>query len=99
VVSPAIEWHTGFPYSPLTEDRRYDGVPNRAKFPDFVSLDLLTYKTFDIKHHAVDLGVQLFNATSHFNPRDVMPIGASSAAPFANSLGIRVEGYMMVNWE
>jgi hypothetical protein len=99
VASPAIEWRTGFPYSVLSVERSYVGTPNNARFPNYFSLDVTTYKTFDILPRPMDFGLQLFNLTRHFNPRDVIPIqGSSNFQHFSNNFGLTVGGYMQVRW-
>ena len=56
----SIEWRTGFPYSDLRIDRTYE-TPNTARFPDYASVDLTVFKTFDILKRQMDLGLQFFN--------------------------------------
>ena len=100
VIAPAIEWRTGFPYASVDAARRYFGAPNTGRFPAFMALDLLAYRAFDIHHHLVDLGAQVFNVTRHFNPRDVRPVNTTPFADrFTNSVGATVDGYMMVKWD
>jgi hypothetical protein len=100
VVSPAVDWRTGFPYSVLTITRHYAALPDNARFPRYFAADLTTFKTFDIYRRKVDLGLQFFNLTNHFNPRDVIAVQGSSAfATFTNSFGTTLGGYMQVRWE
>ncbi len=100
VVAPAVEWHSGFPYSPLDRYRRFDGSPNSVRFPAFFSLDLVGYKSVAVLARRVNLGVQVFNVTHHFNPREVMAVGSRSGPPrFVNSVGTTLGGYMMVKWD
>jgi hypothetical protein len=100
VVSPATEWHTGFPYSAFDITRHYLGTPNSSRFPRFFSLDLVTYKTVEIRDRKVNLGLQLFNLTRHFNPRNVMSVaGTPQFHRLTNSVGLNVSGYMMVKWQ
>ena len=90
----------GFPYASVDAYRRYDRAPNTGRFPAFVALDALVYRTFDIHHHLVDLGAQIFNITRHVNPRDVRPVNTTpSFDRFTNSVGVTVDGYMMVKWD
>ena len=99
VVSPAVEWRTGFPYSLLDVYRHYVGAPNSERFPNYFSLDLTTFKTFDILSRKWDLGLQFFNVTGHFNPRDVIAIvGTPQYGTFTNSFGVTLGGYMRVRW-
>jgi hypothetical protein len=99
VISPTAEWHSGFPYSTIDTRRRYAGEPNSASFPAFFTLDLLAYKTVTVRHLPVNLGVQVFNATNHFNPRDVISVvGSPGFGTFTNSVGPVLRGYMLVQW-
>jgi hypothetical protein len=99
VVSPVVEWHSGFPYSVVDERYRYFGPPNTASFPAFFSTDLIVYKTFTVRRRSADLGIQLFNATNHTNPRDVYPvINAPHFGRFTNSIGAVLRGFMMLKW-
>jgi len=99
VVSPVGEWRSGFPYSPLNVRHIYDGSPNSRSFPPFMAIDAVVYKTFTVKKRKTDLGVQLFNLTSHRNPRDVYPVTSSPHySEFANSVGTILRGYMLLKW-
>ena len=99
VVSPALEWRTGFPYAVLDVYRHYVGDPYSARFPAYFSLDLTTFKTFDIMNRKWDLGLQFFNLTGHFNPRDVIAVaGTPEYGTFTNSFGVTLGGYMRVRW-
>ena len=98
-LSPAMEWHSGFPFAVVDARRQYVGQPNTGSYPAFLSLDLVLYKTLTIKGKAVKLNVQLFNATNHFNPRDVFTVaGAPRFGTFTNSVGPTVRGDISVNW-
>jgi hypothetical protein len=47
----------------------------------------------------MDLGLQLFNLTGHFNPRDVIVVeGSKRFRDFTSSFGVTVGGYMQVRW-
>ncbi len=98
VVSPVVEWRSGFPYTIV--DQRYAAVePNVRSYPPFMALDVVAYKTFTVKRRSADLGVQLFNATNHFNPRDVYPVlGTPQWGRFTNSVGPIIRGFMMLKW-
>ena len=99
VVSPVAEWHSGFPYSDLNNRYMYAGAPNAQSFPAFMSVDVVTYKTFTVKGRSADIGGQLFNATNHFNPRDVYPVvGSVHAGPFTNSVGPLLRGFLLFKW-
>jgi hypothetical protein len=99
VVSPAVDWRTGFPYTPLDIDQHYAGAANSVRFPDYFSLDVTTFKTFDIFSRKMDLGLQFFNLTSHVNPRDVINVvGSPRYQEFADTFGVTIQGYMQVRW-
>jgi hypothetical protein len=99
VVSPVVDWHDGFPYSKVDSRYVYDGEPNSERFPAFMSVDLIVYKTFTAKGRNADVGFQLFNATNHFNPRDVYPVvGDPRCGTFTNSVGPIMRGYILVKW-
>jgi hypothetical protein len=99
VVSPSVDWRTGFPYSVQDVYRHYVGEPNSERFPDYFAADVTVYKTFDIRSHKADLGLQFFNVTSHFNPRDVIAVNESSQfGTLTNSFGLTLGGYMQVRW-
>ena len=98
-LSPAMEWHSGFPYAVIDVGRAYVGPPNGASFPAFFSLDLVIDKTLTIMRKRVKLNVQLFNVTDHFNPRDVFAVaGSARFGTFVNSVGPTVRGDIAVNW-
>jgi len=99
VVSPVVEWRSGFPYTVV--DQRYVAVEtNLRSFPAFMATDLVVYKTFTVRKRSADLGIQLFNATNHFNPRDVYAVvGAPQWGRFANSVGPILRGFMMLKWK
>ena len=98
VVSPVMEWRSGFPYTVVNQ--RYVAVEtNIRSFPAFMATDLVIYKTFTVKKRSADLGIQLFNATNHFNPRDVHAVvGAPRLGEFANSVPTILRGFMMLKW-
>ena len=39
IVSPVLDWHSGFPYSIFDDLQNYVGPPNSRRFPTFLSLD------------------------------------------------------------
>jgi Carboxypeptidase regulatory-like domain len=98
VVSPVVEWRSGFPYTVV--DQRYVALEtNIRSFPAFMATDIVFYKTFTVKKRSADLGIQLFNATNHFNPRDVYAvIGAPRMGQFTNSVPTILRGFMMLKW-
>ncbi len=99
VVSPAVEWRSGFPYSNQDAYRHYVGEPNGERLPAFFSTDLTAFKTFDLFAQKMDLGLQVFNLTGHFNPRDVISVVPSAAfRTLTNSVGVTLAGYMQIRW-
>jgi hypothetical protein len=99
VASPVLEWHSGFPYSFVDSRYLYAGEPNSGVFPAFMAVDVIAYKTLTVKKRSADVGVQLFNATNHFNPRDVYPVvGSRDHGTFTNSVGIIIRGFMTIKW-
>jgi hypothetical protein len=99
VVSPVLEIHSGFPFSAY--DQRYDyyGQPNSRQFPTFMAMDIVAYKTLTVRRRTADVGFQLFNATNHFNPRDVYSVvEAPGYGGFTNSVGSILRGFMLLKW-
>jgi hypothetical protein len=73
-IAPIFEARTGFPYSVLDAEQNFVGVRNsdQTRFPTFLSLDAEIAKEFQVtKKYGVRLSLRVFNATNHFNPRDV----------------------------
>ena len=98
-ISPALDWHAGFPYSVVDAQQAYVGGPNTRSFPAFFSLDVVLYKSLVIARKYVKLNVQVFNVTNHFNPRDVFTtLGGPQSGTFTNSVGPTVRGDIAVNW-
>ena len=98
-VSPAVDWHSGFPYSVVDAQQSYVGAPNARSYPDFLSLDVVLYKSLVVARKRVKMNVQVFNVTNHFNPRDVYStLGGLQSGTFTNSVGPTVRGDIAVNW-
>jgi hypothetical protein len=99
VLSPATEWRSGFTYSSRSSTYTYVGVPNTFSFPNFLSTDLVAYKTFTVKGRSADFGMQVFNLFNRWNPRDVFPVvGQPRYGQFSNSVGRIFRGYMLLKW-
>ncbi len=99
VISPVTEWHSGFPYSVLNDRYLYAAAPRTSRFPAFLSADLVLYKTVTVRRRTADVGIQVFNATNHWNPRDVYPVvGAPQFGEFANGVGPVLRGYILMKW-
>ena len=99
VISPAVDWRSGFPYTAQDLYRHYAGGFNTERLPTYFAVDLTAFKTFDVFTRKMDLGVQVFNLTDHFNPRDVISvIGSPRFQELTNNPGVTFGGYMQVRW-
>jgi hypothetical protein len=99
VISPAVDWRSGFPYAIQDGYRHYVGGFNAARLPTYFAVDLTTFKTFDAFGRKLDLGLQVFNLTNHFNPRDVIAvIDSPRFGELTNNPGLTFGGYMQVRW-
>src|SRR4051812_46576934 len=99
VVSPAVEWRSGFPYSNQDMSRHYVGGFNTERLPVHFAVDLTVFKTVDVFKRKMDLGLQVFNLTNHFNPRDVISvIDSPRYGELTNNPGVTFGGYMQVRW-
>ncbi len=79
---PVVDYHTGFPYSPIDVRQDYVGTPNVDRFPRFFSLDMKLSKEFHlplpfVKKHLMRGSLTTFNLLDHRNPRDVFNNSAS----------------------
>ena len=87
-VTPGLEWRNGFAYTRFTEDYAVVEGRNRAQFPHFFSADVAVTKNVTLFGKDLDVGIQVYNLTSHENPRDVV---SSLASPrfgeFRNGVG------------
>ena len=54
--------------------RHYVGGFNTERLPRYFAVDLTAFKTVDVFTRKMDLGLQVFNLTNHFNPRDVISV-------------------------
>ena len=64
-----------------------------------MATDLIVYRNFTVRNRSADLGIQLFNSTSHNNPRDVYPVvGSARFGDFTNSVGAILRGFMLLKW-
>ncbi|HTK29228.1 MAG TPA: TonB-dependent receptor [Vicinamibacterales bacterium] len=100
VISPAVEWRTGFPFSALDVYQHYAEPPNQERYPAYFSADLTAFKTFDLFGRKMDLGLQFFNLTGHANPRDVIAVvGSPRYHEFSSTFRLTLAGYMQVRWQ
>ncbi len=83
IVSPVLDWHSGFPFSTYDDLQNYVGPPNSRRFPTFVSLDMNVSKDFRVsfipwvRKHTLRGSMRIFNVTNHGNYRDVYNIVTS----------------------
>ena len=58
-----------------------------GRFPTFYSFDVRVMKQLRVWRKTFRIGFQVFNTTSHFNPRDVYSnVGSPFFGEFANSV-------------
>jgi hypothetical protein len=73
-IAPVFEVRSGFPYSVRDAEQNFVGLRNsdQTRFPTFLSLDFEIAKEFQVtKKYGARLSLRVFNATNHFNPRNV----------------------------
>jgi hypothetical protein len=91
VLTPVLDWHTGFPFSVVNEQQDFVGPRNEGgRFPQLMTLDMLVMKGLKIKfrgkEHKGRAGFTVFNITNHWNPRDVQNnIASGQFGTFFNS--------------
>jgi hypothetical protein len=91
VLTPVVDWHTGFPFSLVNGLQDFVGPRNEGgRFPQLMTLDLLVMKGLKIrfrgKEHKGRAGFTVFNITNHWNPRDVQNnLASSQFGTFFNS--------------
>ncbi|HEU4930458.1 MAG TPA: carboxypeptidase regulatory-like domain-containing protein [Pyrinomonadaceae bacterium] len=91
VVTPVVDWHSGFPFSIVDEKQNFVGPRNEGgRFPQLLTLDLLVMKALKIRFRGKEYkgraGFTVFNITNHWNPRDVQNnLGSGQFGTFFNS--------------
>jgi hypothetical protein len=91
VLTPVVDWHTGFPFSLVNEQQDFVGPRNEGgRFPNLMTLDLLVMKGLKIRFRGKEYkgraGFTVFNITNHWNPRDVQNnIASGQFGTFFNS--------------
>jgi hypothetical protein len=71
-IMPKVEYHSGFPYSPLSVYQSYAGAANQTRFPGFLSVDARLSKDFKVSpKYTVRFSVVGSDLTNHFNPVSV----------------------------
>lgn len=94
---PVLDVHTGFPYSRVDNDLNFVGRRNSERYPAFASLDLQILRPVRIsmfgRKRDARLGLKMFNATGHFNPRDVQNnLFSPNYGRFYNGVGTKCGG-------
>ena len=88
MVSPTAEYRDGFPYTIVDESQTVVGKRNsEARYPRLFTLDMAVTKDVRLtKKQRARVGLQFFNLTGHFNPRDVQNnTGSATYGSYANS--------------
>jgi len=91
VVTPVVDWHSGFPFSLVNEKQDFVGPRNEGgRFPRLLTLDLLVMKALKIRFRGKEYkgraGFTVFNITNNWNPRDVQNnIASPQFGTFFNS--------------
>lgn len=91
VVTPVVDWHSGFPFSIIDENQDFVGPRNAGgRFPRLLTLDLLVMKALKIRFRGKEYkgraGFTVFNIMNHWNPRDVQNnIASPQFGTFFNS--------------
>ena len=68
-IAPILEYRDGFSYAQTDAAQNYVGIPNRNRYPNFLSLDSRFSKDVRINpKYTVRLSVSSYNLTNHFNP-------------------------------
>lgn len=71
---PAVDVHTGFPFSYVDVYQNYYKTPNGQRYPTYFSLNWSVFREFPVpfhKGHKFRFGVYSVNTTSRQNPTDV----------------------------
>lgn len=72
LLSGFVEYHTGFPFSAVTDQLHLFGPVNSYRYPDYFSLDLGLEKRFHFKGHEWAFRISSDNLTGHNNPNSVV---------------------------
>ena len=93
VVTPVVDYHSGFPFSIVDQDQNFVGPRNAGgRFPRLLTFDLLVMKALKIRFRGKEYkgraGFTIFNITNHWNPRDVQNnLDSEQFGTFFNSPG------------
>ena len=97
-LNPAVDVHTGFPYSNVDVLQNYAGAPDSLRFPTYFSFDFSVYRDFSVpfhKGHKFRFGVFSVNTTGRRNPHEVF--SNTSSPHFGNFTGLdkRIDGIII----
>jgi hypothetical protein len=82
------EWHSGFPYTAVSDIQQIVGAPNSLRFPDYVSINLHAERRFRFWRHQWALRAGFNNITGHHNPTVVNSnTGSSEFGQFSGGQG------------
>ncbi len=97
-LNPAVDIHSGFPYSNVDVLQNYVGAPDSLRFPTFFSFDFSVYRDFTVPFHhghKFRFGVFSVNTTNRRNPHEVF--GNTASPYFGNFTGLdkRIDGIII----
>jgi Carboxypeptidase regulatory-like domain/TonB dependent receptor-like, beta-barrel len=97
---PALDLHSGFPYSNVNELQEYAGTPNSLRYPIFFSVDWRIYRDFPLpfgihKGHKFRFGIYSIDTTGRQNPHDVFNNAASPRFGTFTGLSKRTNGIVI----
>jgi len=97
-LNPAMDIHSGFPYSNVDVLQNYVGAPDSFRFPTYFSFDFSVYRDFSVpfhKGHKFRFGVFSVNTTGRRNPHEVF--SNTSSPHFGNFTGLdkRIDGIII----
>jgi hypothetical protein len=100
-LAPALDAHTGFPYSLVNQSREFVGPRNDRRFRHFISTDLQISRRIQLpikERHAV-IGFAVFNVFNRSNPRDVQnDIDSYRFADFFNGVSRTFRGKFVLEF-
>jgi Carboxypeptidase regulatory-like domain/TonB dependent receptor-like, beta-barrel len=100
ILVPAIDLHSGFPYSEVDVLQDYAGTPNNRRFPIYFSADWRIYRDFPLpfrihKGHKFRFGIYSVDTTGRQNPHDVYNNVTSPMFGTFTGLGKRTNGIVI----
>jgi hypothetical protein len=91
LLSGFAEYHTGFPFSAITQQQQLYELANSYRYPGYFSLDVGLEKRFHFKGHEWAFRISSTNLTGHNNPDSV--VNNVSAANFLTFAGGQVRAF------